>query len=458
MNAPALRAGAAVSNLTPPLGVSLDGTISQNGPATHVHDELAARCLVLDDGSTQLAFVVCDCTMIARSILDAARQQAHGHLGRLPPDHILMSATHTHSTPRLIGIGRDEVDLFYLEFVVSRIADGLRRAVNNLEPAKVGFGSVAKPEYIFNRRWQMKPGTIPPNPFGRADEVQMNPPAGSPNLVAPAGPVDPEVAFLSVQRADGTPLAVLANYGLHYAGGTPRGDVSADYFGLFAERLKQLLGAEKADPPFVGIMSNGTSGDVNAINFREKPVKRPPYARMREVADGVATAVAAACKKVEHSAAVTLDARADTLELGVRVPGKDEVRWAEGVLAKGSGKDALTRPEIYARETLLMKDWKPRIEVMVQALRVGPLGIGALPCEVFAETGLAIKKQSPLKPTFTIELANGYGGYLPTPAQHRLGGYETWRARSSFLEVDAETKLRARVLEMLADLARSKDR
>ena len=56
---------------------------------------------------------------------------------------------------------------------------------------------------------------------------------------------------------------------------------------------------------------------------------------------------------------------------------------------------------------------------------------------MFVEIGLEIKKKSPLKPTFTIELANGYNGYLPTPEQHELGGYETWRARSSYLEVDA---------------------
>ena len=68
---------------------------------------------------------------------------------------------------------------------------------------------------------------------------------------------------------------------------------------------------------------------------------------------------------------------------------------------------------------------------------------------MFAEIGLEIKKKSPLKPTFTIELANGYNGYLPTPEQHKLGGYETWRARSSYLEVDASTKITATLLELL---------
>jgi hypothetical protein len=65
----------------------------------------------------------------------------------------------------------------------------------------------------------------------------------------------------------------------------------------------------------------------------------------------------------------------------------------------------------------------------------------AIPCERFAETGLAIKQKSPFKQTFTIELANGYNGYLPTPEQHQLGGYETWRARSSHLETEAAPKI-----------------
>src|SRR2546426_10414867 len=102
----------------------------------------------------------------------------------------------------------------------------------------------------------MKPGTITLNPFGGIDEVKMNPPAGSPDLLEPAGPTDPDVFIISVQTVDGRPLALLANYSLHYVGGTGRGEISADYFGMFAERIQQMLGAEKSDPPFVGIMSN----------------------------------------------------------------------------------------------------------------------------------------------------------------------------------------------------------
>ncbi len=108
-----------------------------------------------------------------------------------------------------------------------------------------------------------------------------------------------------------------------------------------------------------------------------------------------------------------------------------------------------TLPEIYARETVLLAEYPATVRLKLQALRIGELGIVAIPCETFAAIGLEIKQKSPLRPTFTIELANGYNGYLPTPEQHKLGGYETWRARSSYLEVDASTRITATVLELL---------
>ena len=245
-----LRAGAATSNITPPLGISLDGPISQNGPATHVHDELHARCLVLGDGSTQIAIAICDSTMIWQDLIDEAKAIASEKTG-LSPERILIAATHTHSTPR-IGVRNGEIERWYRDFLPRRIADGIVRAYNNLYPAAIGWGSVEVPEFVFNRRWFVKPESIPPNPFGeKGKRVQMNPPARSPDLIRPAGPVDPEFFVVSVRHADGRPLALLGNYGLHYVGGVPRGSMSADYFGLFSERVQELLGAGHPDMPFV---------------------------------------------------------------------------------------------------------------------------------------------------------------------------------------------------------------
>ena len=90
---------------------------------------------------------------------------------------------------------------------------------------------------------------------------------------------------------------------------------------------------------------------------------------------------------------------------------------------------------------------------VLQAFRIGTGALAAVPCEVFAETGLAVKQESPLRPTCIMSLANAYWGYLPPPEQHELGGYETWPARSSALATDAETTIREESVRLLRALA-----
>src|SRR5690606_23800748 len=126
------------------------------------------------------------------------------------------------------------------------------------------------------------------------EQVDTNP--GYSGLLKAAGPVDPQITFLSVQStATGQPIALLASYGLHYVGGGTDGAISADYFADFADRVGELLGAGRQEPPFVGIMANGTSGDVNNLErySDEELAKRDPrpkrryqpYEKSREVAD-----------------------------------------------------------------------------------------------------------------------------------------------------------------------------
>jgi hypothetical protein len=443
-----LRAGAATSNITPPLGVSLNGGMADR-TAAHVHDELHARSLVLDNGERKLAIVVCDSCMIPQAVLNEARHRAHGFTG-IPLDQMLISATHTHTAPTVAGVFQSEPDPEYAKFLIARISDGIRRALNNLAPAKAGWGTGSEPTQVFNRRWKMRDTVKLVDPFGRPDHVRMNPARASSDLVEPAGPTDPEIGVLSLRTADGRPLALLANYSLHYVGGVPDGHVSADYYGAFARRVAELLDADRLDPPFVGIMSNGTSGNINNINFREPGKSQPPYEQIRLVAERTAAEAARVAGSIDYHDAVPLAMREARLRLARRPTPKDEVERARFILAKAKGPVLSGVEEIYARETVLLAEYPPVVETIVQALRIGELGIAASPCETFVETGLAIKAASPLKPTFTIELANDYRGYLPTAEHHQLGGYETWRARSSFLEIDAEAKIRGKILELLA--------
>jgi hypothetical protein len=447
------RAGAYAIDITPrKFPVSVNGGM-QDRQATGAHDRLHARCLVLDDGTTRVALAVCDSCMIPRELLDEAKRRAAQATG-IPAGRMLISATHTHEAPTVAGVFQSEPDKDYREYLTERIAQGIAKADANRAPARVGWGVGENRAQVFNRRWKMKPGSVAADPFGRlTDTVKMNPGYRNPGLVEPAGPVDPEVAVLSVQSRDGRSLALLANYSLHYVGGVR--PLSADYFGAFAERIAQLLGADKGDPPFVGILSNGTSGDVNNINFAAgAPGRQAEYEQIRVVADSVARTAFAAYRKIEYHDWVPLAMAEKEMELGVRKPSAEHLARARDILAKAKGSELKTLPEVYARETVLLAEYPPTVRLKLQAVRVGGLGIAAIPCETFTETGLEIKKKSPLKPTFTIELANGYNGYLPTPRQHQMGGYETWRARSSYLEVDASTKITAAVLELLGKVSR----
>lgn len=445
------RAGAAVSNITPPLGELIVGGW-QPIPATHIHDQLHARCLVLDDGTTTLVIVLCDNVGIPREVFDEAKRQVQEATG-IPASHLLMASTHTHSATTARGRSKvlTQTELSsYQAFLARRIADGVRCACNQLQPARIGWGRAEEPTEVFNRRWFVTDPNLAANPFGGTDPVRMNPPRGNAALLRQAGPVDPEICFLSVQSRDGTPIALLANYSLHYVGGVPRGEVSADYFGYFAQDITQRLGAEDVTPPFVGILSNGTSGDVNNIDFREKSPKRyAPYEKMQEVARKVAERVAAAHREVEFHDWVQLAAATADLPLSVRQPTQQMLNF----LNAASNADGQPHPRtaIYAERIAGILEAADTIRVPLQTLRIGDLGIAAIPFEVFAETGLELKDKAPFDQTFTIELANGSFGYLPTPRQHELGGYETWLG-TNFVQKDASERIVETLLSLFASI------
>jgi hypothetical protein len=299
----------------------------------------------------------------------------------------------------------------------------------------------------------MKPDVLNRDPFGNTtDKVRMNPGHKNPGLLEQAGPIDPDVSILSVRDAAGRPLALFANYSLHYVGDFP--PLSADYFGVFSERIGSLIGAGEESPRFVGALTNGTSGDVNNVDYRNIPLKTRPGERCRTVAEVVAQAAKKAYGAVDHRKDVPLAVAEEELALHVRKPTAADIERARTILAAAGSRPLKGVEEVYARETVLLADYPDTVKLRLQVMRIGELGIVAIPCEVFTEIGLSIKAKSPLKPTFTIELANGYNGYLPTPSQHALGGYETWRARSSYLEVEASDKITATILRLLNRVSR----
>ncbi len=450
--APVFRAGAARANITPPLGCDIVGNF-EVPKATYVHDDLHVRCLVLDDGTTRLALVLCDNLGVDQNVFDEAKRRLQ-ELTSIPPEHILMAAIHTHSGPAARvskcpgGYGEFTA---YQQFMVDRIVDGVQCAITNLEPAQIGWGRGEEPSQVNNRRWHLSDPALMVSPFGAQDQVRMNPPRAHAALVEPAGPTDPEIVFIAVRSVDGRPIALLANYSLHYVGGVPGGHISADYFGAFADRIQQLLGADRQEPPFVGMLSNGTSGDINNINFRVPTPKREPYEQIHRVANMVAAEVFRVYQTVEFKDQAKLGGRLARLTLGVRKPDEAQVQWANEILAKPEAEVDIVKRS-YAHRTLNLLDCPDHVDVWVQALRIGDAGVAGIPFETFAETGLRLKAESPLPVTFTISQANGGFGYLPTPAQHELGGYETWLGTSK-VAVESEPAIVDTLFRQFAELA-----
>jgi len=172
---------------------------------------------------------------------------------------------------------------------------------------------------------------------------------------------------------------------------------------------------------------------------------------MQRVADTLAAECYRVWRNLMFADSAKISASEEELELGVRLPTAADVARARDALrdAPGDGT-ARERRHIYARETLALERWPARVPTSVQAIRIGDWNIATMPGEAFVELGLEIKRAYPR--TMMIELANDYRGYIPTVEAHRAGGYETWRAKSSYLEVDAAPKLVAAAMRQLGRL------
>ena len=440
-----VRAGAAMVNITPALGCSLAGGMRDN-IATEIHDELHVRGLVLDNGKARIAMATVDSCAVPRAIFDRAKGLIAQHTG-IPGSHVLLSATHSHSAPAATHLFQSQADPKYIDLLAIKIADCIRLAVGRLQPARVGYGTGREDRLVFNRRFYMKPGTIPPDPFGRkSDRVLMNPPVGSANIDRPAGPTDPEVSVLAVETVDGNPIALYASYALHYVGGVGGGHISADYFGAWAESMVRLAGKQ-----FVPILANACSGNINGVDFRGTPAKYAPYVMMRNYADILAAESFRVWRTLKFTEEIELAASIEEIPFETRLPSRDDVDEARKLLGLKPGPFT-GRAEIYARETMLLADYPRQVKTFVQAMRVGSMGIATYPGEAFVELGIETKAKSPFKTTMMVELANDYRGYLPTVEGHELGGYETWRAKSSYLEKQAAPKLVASAMRQLGML------
>ncbi|MDA7922129.1 hypothetical protein N9B73_10260 [Verrucomicrobiales bacterium] len=431
----------------------------RSGKSDHVHDPLHVRAIAFQNGEGRSVIALMDAIGVGREMIDEAKAAVAEKTG-WKVEEMLVSGTHTHTAPK--GGDTSPGRIAYEQGRKDGLADALTKAIQSLEPAKVGYASDEEPTEVYNRRWHLKPGTMDPNPLGGLDQVRTNAPRG--NLVRPAGPTDPEVSVVDVRNRKGKALGIIANYSLHYVGGVPKvyendreiGMASADYYGEFSRVMPFRVGGSKPPENFVAMMTNGTSGDINNIDFYSKRAPRAPFEQIRVVANKTADAAWRATRKIEKYEENPLIAmRQRDVKLNYRIPGEEDLKKALELM-KLSAKE---RNEINKRTSSVATrtiehsdpDFIKTESVIIQAIRIGDQAIVSLPFEVLVEIGLELKAKSPFPDTFTISLANGGYGYLPPPNQHKLGGYETWLGTSKF-EEESSNILIKQLLEMLAEL------
>ncbi len=451
-----LKAGAAVVSVTPPqFPVLVNGGMLARS-ATTVKTAVNARAIVLDDGRERLAIVVVDSCMMPRPLLDEAKHLA-SQKTKIPKDRILISATHTHSAPASMGCLGTDADPAYVPFLRDALGRAIAAAQANLEPARVGWGVGNAAEFTALRRWIRRPDRIAEDPFGnKTVRATMHAGRTWDDVTGESGPEDPSLSMISFQTKDGRPIALLANFSMHYFGDQA---LSADYFGLFCEGLKSRLAkdADEEHPPFVGIMSHGCSGDIWRRDYTERDYSKPAPDAPKDhtidsYAEGLLKKALETYETIEYRDDADLAMAEARPTLDYRVPDQQRLEWAQKVIEEMGDRPLKTRTEVYAREQIILHE-RQSTEIVLQAVRIGDIAIATTPNETYALTGLKLKLQSPLAKTMVIELANGGDGYIPPPEQHLLGGYNTWAARSAGLEVQAEPKIVETDLQLLEKVA-----
>ncbi|MBB5034780.1 neutral/alkaline non-lysosomal ceramidase N-terminal domain-containing protein [Prosthecobacter vanneervenii] len=448
---PAFRAGVSAIDITPKTFPRIIAGGFLEGRGDKIADRLHVRSFVLDDGKMKIAFAIVDTCMMEQTLIDEAKALASKQCG-IPVDRMMVSATHTHSAPAAMGCLGTRKDSEYGNFLTPKIAEAIVAADKALQPARIGWGSFDDWEHTHNRRWIRLPGKEVVDPFGNpTGRANMHPGYLSKDVVGPSGPVDPQLSVISMQTIDGKPLGVLANYSQHYFGSGP---ISSDYYGLFCKHLAAKLSQQgEGNGPFVCAMSQGTSGDLMWMDYGAEKKN----ITLDEYASAVAESAMQALKTVKYHDHVPLRMVEKTLELNYRVPDEKRLAWARPIAAKIKNDVPKNKEEVYAREALILHE-RQKTSVKLQAIRIGDLSIATLPNEVYAITGLKLKKFSPAKSHFNIELANGAEGYIPPPEQHKLGGYTTWPARTAGLEVLAEPKSVQTLLGALEEVTGQKRR
>jgi neutral ceramidase len=423
-----LKAGVTVVDITPPPGYRMAGYYSERRN-TGTHDPLLAKAIVFQQGDVKAAIVECDIVSMPAAVSSEARALAEKSTG-IPARHITVAATHSHTGPLFSGplrklwneqavakAGSDSAEAVdYPSALIERIAQAIQQAAKNARPVNLAAGVGEETRLAFNRRFHMKDGT-----------VRFNPGRQNPDIIRPAGPIDPDVSVLLLSDAtNGKPFASLTNFAMHLdtIGGA---EYAADYPYYVQRRLREKLGAD-----FVSIFGTGTCGDINHINVKATENQLKGHAEAERIGNTLGDAVIATLPKLVEQREPSLAVRQKTIDVPAQQFSAEEIAKAKERMSKIGTRDLTFLEQVEANKIIdvTQRYSSGRVPIEVVAIRLSKdVAIVTLPGEVFVELGLAIKKASPFKTTLVIELANDAPAYVPTKKAFAEGSYEIVNSR-----------------------------
>jgi len=415
-----LRAGVAVIDITPPIGYRMSGYFSER-LSTGVSNPLHAKAIVLRQGHNSAALVFCDIIGLSLDVTSRARKQASQKTG-IPPKNILLAATHSHTGPLYFGALRkhfhdaavaehgsdpcEKVD--YAGELTAKIVEVITKADAAVKPVRLEAGVAEQKGLSFNRRFHMKDGT-----------VRFNPGVLNPDIVRPAGPIDPEVRIVLIRDAGtGDATAALVNFALHLdtVGGTK---YAADYPYYLEQSLREKFGDD-----LVALFGTGTCGDINHIDVTRKERLKTEYIG-RTLAETVAGA------NLEFATEPSLAVKTEITSAPLQRYRPEDIAWARENIKKVGTRELSFLEQVKAYKILAieMRDGDT-IPLEVQVFRLSPeVAVVGLPGEVFVDLALTIKRASPFPTTLVIELCQDAPGYIPTKKAFAEGSYETVNSR-----------------------------
>lgn len=354
--------------------------------STKVRDPLSHRIVALAKDDAKFVFIASDLCSLSPAYADRITGALATELG-LPADHVWWSVTHTHSSPYVGPPGvpgvlmpnrfQFRVDPAYAEFVERRLTEGVREAMSKLEAAKLCIGR-GYAEANINRRARDVGGEV---------RLGMN----------PAGAVDRRIGLLRVDKADGSTLALLANYAMHATvlGGTST-LVSADAPGAVAIYVE-----EKTTVPMLYL--NGAAGNLAPLYSGRPETEARVLDQFKVLLGDPILDASRRARPMEGE--IGLRASRITVE----TPKRPNIGWSDEL------KDYL-RTDKDGAETLL---------VPVRFLRLSDdIVLWSAPMELFCEISNTIRDRSPFTHTLYLGYTGGTFGYLPTEAEYQAGGYE----------------------------------